>query len=190
MTTLATPLCDEKVTPAPGAELVAAAAADTVTATPKPPTRAVAETMATKRLRISIPLGDDEQPTKRARIGPPRITRSYPRHTAFCNQRVRPPGAPPAARPRLPAPPLTTAALWSAPFTPLIVHDTVVGALCPTSGCTAILQVPRTLLDCGSVMVNVTTEGPRVPVLPPRFFSEAATTQGDPHAEVSTLTTV
>jgi hypothetical protein len=85
---------------------------------------------------------------------------------------------------------VTNAALWSAPFTPLIVQDTVVVALWPTSGCTAILQVPRTLLDCGSVMVNVTAEGPRELVLPPRFFSEAATTQGDPHADVSTLTTV
>src|SRR5258708_3998321 len=89
MTTLATPLCDEKVTRGPGAELVAAAAADTVTATPNPPTRAVAETMARKRLRISIPLCDDEKPTKRARAGPPRITRSYPRHGAFCNQPIR-----------------------------------------------------------------------------------------------------
>src|SRR5260370_18431623 len=75
-------------------------------------------------------------------------------------------------------------------LTPPIVQDTVVVALWPTSGSTAILQVPRTLLDCGSVMVNVTVEGPREPVFPPRFFSEAATTQRDPHADASTLPTI
>jgi hypothetical protein len=83
---LATPGCDEKVTPAPDAELVAAAAADTVTATLSAPTSAAAETTATMRLRISIPLSDDEQPRSATESGHARIKRSYARHAVFCNK--------------------------------------------------------------------------------------------------------
>jgi len=85
---------------------------------------------------------------------------------------------------------VTTAALWSAPFTPLIAQETFVVALWTTSGRTVAVQVPTTALDCGSVIVKVTVEGAPPPLRPPRFFSVAATTHGEAQPEVSTDTTV
>jgi len=188
--TLATPLCDENVTPAPGAELVAAAVADAVLATLSAPNRAAAETTATMRLRISIPLRDDKQPTKRDRSGHARITRSYLRNAAFCNKPTWPGGLAPQANPGLVATAVTTAALCSGPFTPLMVQDTVVVALWPTSGWTVIEQVPSTLSVCGSVIVKATVDGAFAAFFPPRFFNDAATTHGEVQPDVSTETTV
>ena len=75
-------------------------------------------------------------------------------------------------------------------LTPLIVQDTLVVALCTTSGCTVTAHVPRTALVCGSVIVKVAVEGARAPPLPPRFLSDAATTHVVRQPEVSTETTV
>jgi hypothetical protein len=71
-----------------------------------------------------------------------------------------------------------------------MAQDTVVVALWPTSGWTATLQVPSTLLVWGSVIVNVTVDGARAGLLPPRFFSVAATTHVVTQTDVSTKTTV
>src|SRR5258708_2283687 len=93
-----------------------------------------------------------------ARLKPPDPIRV---RALLATSKFEPPARAPQATPELSAAAVPTAALWSAPLPPPIVQDTVVVALWPTSGSTAILQVPRTLLDCGSVMVNVTVEGPR-----------------------------
>src|SRR5258708_12841795 len=85
----------------------------------------------------------------------------------FATSRFERPARAPQATPELSAAAVTTAALWSAPLTPPIVQDTVVVALWPTAGSTATLQVPRTLLDAGPVLLTATLQDPPHPPFPP-----------------------
>jgi hypothetical protein len=87
---------------------------------------------------------------------------------------------------------LSATAVTTAAFAacPAIVHDTVVVELKPTSGCTVALQLPRVDWPAAVRIVNTTVEGPLAPVVPPRFFTRAETTHGDPQAYVSTDSTM
>src|ERR1700682_1255612 len=94
------------------------------------------------------------------------------------------------AQPGLSTAAVTTAALWSPPLTPPMVQEALVVPLCTTSGCTVVVHVPMTAFVCGSVIVKVTVDRARAPLLPPRFFKDAPTVHAEVQADVSTDTTV
>lgn len=79
-------------------------------------------------------------------------------------------------------------ACW--PPTALMVQETLVVALYPTSGWTWTWQLPTVFRVAESVIVKLIVDAARAPTFPPRFFSEAATTHGEPQPEVSTDRTV
>jgi hypothetical protein len=83
-----------------------------------------------------------------------------------------------------------TIAAFGAPLKPPIVQETFVVELNPTSGWTGAWQLPITCPVAASVIVKVIIEVPFAGRIPPRFFSDAETTQGEPHPEVSTDSTV
>src|SRR4029077_917031 len=91
--------------------------------------------------------------------------------------------------PGLSAVAVTTAAL-GAPLRPPIVHETFVVELYPTLGWTGAWQLPSALAVAASVMGEVMIDVPFAGRNPPRFLSDAETTQGEPHPEVSTDSTV
>jgi len=83
-----------------------------------------------------------------------------------------------------------TIAALTCPLSALMVQETVVVALYPTSGLTCAWQLPTVCLEAASTMLNMIVEGARALSFPPRFLSSAETTQVDVHFDVSTDTTV
>src|SRR2546428_13727323 len=68
-----------------------------------------------------------------------------------------------------------------APITTPMVQDATVVELYPTSGLTCAWQLPRTRPVAASGMAKVMVDGPFAGRIPPMFFSDAATTQAEPH---------